>query len=290
MTAPAGAYNPARKARKTGNVGYDASLAATQAQADVAAEDFARDVGERLGGLNAIGALRSGGSNRAVQEAGDTYSKRVAQAAAGNAMTFAEMDERRKMEEAARGAGLEQFRSQQAWREREFDEDKRRFDLEFGEGTRRFDTTTGEDRRRFDIDTGYRDSRATRSDYESDRGFGEDTRRFDVDAGYREGRARREDEVTNRSFFEDQRRYDQDYGRQAFENDRQFTQEQQQIAEDRRRYEQERADAIEAERRRKKRSLWGSLGTLAGGVGGFMLGGPAGAAAGAKLGGQLGGG
>lgn len=36
-------------------------------------------------------------------------------------------------------------------------------------------------------------------------------------------------------------------------------------------------------------SIWGGLGAVAGGIGGFMLGGPAGAMAGASMGGQLGG-
>jgi hypothetical protein len=49
--------------------------------------------------------------------------------------------------------------------------------------------------------------------------------------------------------------------------------------------ERERA----AQKRKKKRGIFGAIGTALGGVGGFLVGGPAGAAAGAKIGGSIGG-
>lgn len=282
MTVPAGAYSPARKAKKTGNVAFDASLAATQAQADVAGEDFQRDVGERLGGLNAIGALRSGGSAVATREAADTYGKRVSQAAAGNALQFAEMDQRRQLEMEAAEKFNRLFAADTDWRAKEFEEDKRRFDLEYGEGVRRYDTSFGEDTRRFDVDVDYRSGRASRSDYESDRGFGEDTRRFDQEFGRRTFES-------DRNFGEDTRRYDQGFGRQSFESDRDYQERLSQYEEDKRRYEQERADAKAAEKKKKKRSIWGAIGTIGGGIIGGIVGGPAGAATGAKIGGSVGG-
>ncbi len=280
---------PARRAKRTGNIGYDASLAATQAQADVAGEDFERDVGERLGGLNAIGALRSGGANQAVQQAGSTYATRIGQAAAGNAMQFGEMEERKKMEESARNRDSAAYASQEDWRKREFEEGKRRFDTTTGNEQDRFGKTFGEDVRRFDTDSTYRGGRATRADLESDRGFTEDTRRFDYEGGFREGRTRRADFESDRGYGEDVRRDDRNFGRTAFENDRSFTSDQGQIAEDKRRYEVERQEARAAQQRAKKRSMWGALGTVAGAGIGFAVGGPAGAALGAKAGGALGG-
>jgi len=255
MTMPYGAASPARRARRTGNVAYDASLAATKAQADVAGEDFERDVGERLGGLNAIGALRSGGSAVAVREAADTRSKRLGQAAAGNALAFSELDMRQKELETARARGQRGDDAALAFERERFNEDKRRFDesfgLEkgrFGEDVRRFDTSTGEDRRRFDTTYGFEREK-----------FGEDTRRFDVDTGYREGRSRRQDFESDRGFGEDTRRYDQGYGRDVFESDRDFTSDQAQISEERRRYEQDRQDAITQAKKQRKASLWGSI-------------------------------
>lgn len=55
--------------------------------------------------------------------------------------------------------------------------------------------------------------------------------------------------------------------------------------------EQVMNDAREAaERKRKKKSgIFGAIGTVLGGVGGFLVGGPAGAAAGGKIGGAVGG-
>lgn len=51
---------------------------------------------------------------------------------------------------------------------------------------------------------------------------------------------------------------------------------------------QDVAAAARERRRRRKGGVLGTLGTIAGGVGGFLLGGPAGAATGAGLGGRLG--
>lgn len=81
-TAP---LRPRSRRAPTGNSALDASYAATDAQAEVAGEDFRRDVGERLGGLDAIGALRSGAAPVAVNEATEAYGRKVGQAAAGNA-------------------------------------------------------------------------------------------------------------------------------------------------------------------------------------------------------------
>lgn len=44
-----------------------------------------------------------------------------------------------------------------------------------------------------------------------------------------------------------------------------------------------------ARKRKKKRGIFGAIGSIVGGAGGFLLGGPAGAAAGAKVGGSIGG-
>jgi hypothetical protein len=51
----------------------------------------------------------------------------------------------------------------------------------------------------------------------------------------------------------------------------------------------DRENVRNEEKARKRRGIGGFLGTVAGGVGGFLLGGPAGAFTGAKIGGSLGG-
>jgi hypothetical protein len=66
------------------------------------------------------------------------------------------------------------------FRERQFNEDTRRFDLGFGEDTRRFDSQFGEGRRQFDEGTRRFDVGLGEDRFRFDTQFGEDRRRFDV--------------------------------------------------------------------------------------------------------------
>lgn len=287
---------PSQPAYATGGGRDDYMAAAKEAQqaiADQGADDLQRVIGERLGNLNSIGALRTGAAPVALREAGEDYSKQVSRAGAANALQYLQMrDEAQNA--AARNASLSNMNSlDRQERAMMFEEDQRRWESEFGEGRRRFDvggeredrrfgSEFNEGRRRFDTSLGFDRERAGRGDYESDREFGRQTGRdtradyeSDREARFVEGRATREDFNTDREF--------QQY---VTETDRSF-------GEDRRRWEQERNDAIRAAQKKRQASMWGAIGRFApaviGGIGGGIIGGPAGAVAGAKGGLALGG-
>lgn len=305
----------------------EASKAAIKAATDEAREEFGKDVGTRFGDLNAIGALRSGGATQAVKEAGKTAADRIGRASAATGLEYAKLQQqgaRDAGEFGLRGAelaeGRRRFEAGETRADREFDESGRRYGVEtgfrekeFGEGTRRFEVGEA----RAGRDEVYRTGRAARADVESDRGFafderrfgaqqGLDERRFASDAGYRAERANRADVESDRDFQENERRYgreeayriardaqrDSEYEREFgyrgqrdtrtdYEADRAYT-------EDVRRYGQERADALKAQRDARKRSIWGAIGTIGGGLIGSLAG-PIGAGIGAKLGGAIGG-
>lgn len=86
------------RAIKRPNLGFgspadyqDAATTATNAAASQGREDLSVDVGQRLGGLASIGALRSGGAAAGVRDATKIYSGKVANAAAANALEAARM-------------------------------------------------------------------------------------------------------------------------------------------------------------------------------------------------------
>lgn len=255
-----------------------AARSATNAAAGEAEDQFKRVVGERLGQMNALGALRSGGTTTAVRDAGKDYATAVTRAAAGNAAEFARLQNER---DAAHSAGVFRASESAADRalrsreldirerqgDREFSEGTRRFDLtrgdqtsqfdrEFGEGTRRFDLTRADERDRYDREFGYRSSRDARADMESDRAFGRQTSRdtradyeSDREFTFRGERYVREDFESDRDFEEAKRLADRDY------------------AEQKRQFDLERADAREAAKQARKASRWGVFGRVAGAAG-----------------------
>lgn len=232
----------------------EAAEQATRAHTDIAREEYDRGVGESLGNLNAIGALRSGASVAATKEQAKIFGDSVSRAAASNAMALAQAeadadraDRASAANSALRGAELNEREIERQYRA---ERDKRR-DMEVDRGYER--GVTVEDR-----EFGYRGERDARGDFVNDRDYLESNRRYDTD--FIESGRRYE-----KTFGEDQRRYDQDF------------------VEDKRRFDTEREDAKAREKRAGRNSIWGAIGSIGGTVLGSVLG-PAGAAAGGAIG------
>lgn len=299
MTVPYGAAGSSRRGRIS-----DAAAEATRAYADEQGEAMRRRVGQELGSLNAIGALRSGRTAVAVRDAGRDFSTAVSRAGAANALQAAQADADYEMRDRDANfrdsrAAREDFASDRDFTYRgtrdaradsEFDqrftEDRRRFDVDdryrgnrAAEDDYRYRTDFGERTRLADRDYGYRLGRDARADMESDRGFGEDRRRYDettMDARNRDIRDFEEDRRrTDRSFTEDTRRYDLGFGEEQYRDRRNFGEdtrryetdtqmERDKVAAEERRYQLERADAQAEAKRKRKSSRWGLLAKVAG--------------------------
>jgi hypothetical protein len=281
--APTGLYNPMPAADY-----MNAAKEAQRAISEQAGDDLQKAIGNKLGDLNAIGALRSGATSSALRDISEDYSKQVSRAGAANSLTYLQMrDEAQNAaaRTAALGAVSAADREERALEREEsrrrfdatfglerdrFGEDTRRWGSEFGEGRRRFDSSFGLERDRFGEDT-----RRFNVGHEFDRErFGEDTRRYNTDDSFRRDRAGRSDFEGDREFGY---RGDRDR-RDDFLTDREY-------AEDQRRYNQQRNDYLKEQARKRKASRWGVFGRLAGAGVGAIFGGPAGAQIGAGIGG-----
>jgi hypothetical protein len=246
---------------------------ATNASTAMAREDFQQDQGRVLGGLQAIGALRSGRANVQLDNLSRTFGRQVGNVAASNAGNLASLDAQIAQQDADRGERVRQFDTQQGFQEdratrgdfesdRSFGDSRDRFDRSFGyqeSRDRRADTVDdrnfGDSRARYEEQFGYQQGRDARRDTVDDRMFGEDRRRSDQAFEYQRGRDTRTDEVTDRNFGEDRRRFD--IGGQQFDLTRD--------------------DARTAARQQGQASLWGAaLGGVAQ-LGSAWLGGRGGA-------------
>jgi hypothetical protein len=223
---------------------------ATNAQAAMAREDFQQDQGRALGGLQAIGALRSGRANVVLNDLSRTFGRQVGNIAAGQAGQLASLDANMMAADADRAENTRQFDTgldfsrERAGRsdfesDRSFGDSRARFDQEFGyragrdqvgdaRDDRNFgyqqgrdtradmvdDRNFGDSRSRFDQTFAYGQTRDARADMVDDRNFGDSRQRFDQTFGYQQQRDARGDMVTDRQFGEDTRRYDQGFGYQ----------------------------------------------------------------------------
>ncbi len=223
---------------------------ATNAQASLAREDFEQDQGRVLGGLQAIGALRSGRANVQLDNLSRTFGRQVGNIAAGQAGQLASLDANMQSADADRAENTRQFDTgldfnrERASRsdmesDRSFGDSRARFDQEFGyragrdanadtRDDRNFaygqgrdaradavdDRNFGDSRSRFDQSFQYQAGRDTRADQVDDRNFGDSRARFDQTFDYQRGRDTRADAVDDRNFGDSRSRFDQSFGYQ----------------------------------------------------------------------------
>lgn len=198
---------------------------ATNAQSAMAREDFQQDVGGAVGGLNAIGALRSGRASVTLDNASRTFGRQIGNIAAANAGELARLNQSTAEGEANRSVQREGM----AMQDRQFGA-RLSFDQQrAGRSDFESDRTFGANEDQRTRDNTYRSDRASRSDMESDRSFGENQRQYNEDSAYRTGRATRADMESDRTFGanEDQRSRDNTYrtdraNRSDMESDRSF--------------------------------------------------------------------
>jgi hypothetical protein len=236
MDGPANAYQGGQYA--------SAFQDATNAQSAMAREDFQQDLGGQIGGLNAIGALRSGRASTTIDNASRTFGRQIGNIAAANAGELARLNQSTAEGEANRGVQRDGMAMQdrQFGQRLQFDTDGRAMDNSFrqdraGRSDMESDRSFGFQRERanrddFNTDRSfnasedqrgrdntYRDGRASRSDMESDRGFNRGVLESDRTFGFNQDRANRSDMESDRSFGFNKERA----GRADFESDRGFT-------------------------------------------------------------------
>ena len=218
--APAGSVNAYQ-----GGPYASAFQDATNAQSAMAREDFQQDVGGLVGGLNAIGALRSGRASTTIDNASRTFGRQIGNIAAGQAGQLAQLNFQAAEGEANRGLEREGMQMQDRQFGQRLSFDQQRAGRSDFESDRSFGAQ--EDQR--SKDNTFRSDRATRSDMESDRAFGENKRQFDEDIGFRRDRATRSDMESDRTYTRGVLESDRNFGfqqdratRSDMESDRSF--------------------------------------------------------------------
>lgn len=125
------------------------------AYGDMVGQDFKKGVGQMLGDLNGIGALRSGAVQAGLNEASSTYGRQIGSYAAQTAST---------------GLGM--------------DENARQFDANLGQNASQFDKTLGFNREQFNADSAYRDKSLAQSGSQFDRNLAQSGSQFDKTLGF----------------------------------------------------------------------------------------------------------
>jgi hypothetical protein len=218
---------------------------ATNAQAALAREDFEQDQGRALGGLQAIGALRSGRANVVLNDLSRTFGRQVGNIAAGQAGQLASLDANMMAADADRAERTRQFDTgldfsrERATRsdmesDRTFGDSRARFDQEFGYRAGRDQISDARDERNF----GYGQGRDARADFEADRAFGDSRQRFDQSFQYGQSRDARADMVEDRNFGDSRARFDQTFGYQQTRDARTDANTDRAFGEDARRFNQ----------------------------------------------------
>ncbi len=218
---------------------------ATNAQAALAREDFEQDQGRALGGLQAIGALRSGRTNVVLNDLSRTFGRQVGNIAAGQAGQLAALDANMQSADADRAENTRQFDTnlgfsrERATRgdfesDRSFGDSRARFDQEFGYRQGRDAVGDARDTRDF----GYQQGRDANADARDDRNFGATQSRDARDFAYGQARDSRADAVDDRNFGDSRARYDQQFGYQQTRDTRADANTDRSFGEDRRRYDQ----------------------------------------------------
>ena len=297
---------------------------ATQALTRQAGVDHDRRQEKAVGGLNSIGALRSGRARTTLRDLNTDFARTVGDIGAGQAGQLASLEAQRAEGDANRGVERERIGSSERIAGDRLGLDRDRFGFEretntrdfdyrgtrdargdavedrrFGEDRRQFDTTTGERRREFDTTQGRLRERDTREDFVNDRRFGEDQRVNNRDYDYDVRRDARGDMVEDRRFDRDTYTQDREFGyrgtrdaRGDFVDDRDFGYGQQR--DQRGDYESDRAFRTDEQRFQQQRTdtinaanraRRGSIwGGIARVVGGAALGFATGGPAGAAIG------